>query len=215
MEIWCNEAQERYVLAVAEGDMPPFEAVCRRERCPWAVVGEGDRRGAAYRVRRGAVGGRPWTMPLSTLFGKPPKMHRRFDPQPRPRTPFDHRGIDLAQAIERVLRLPAVASKKFLVTIGDRSITGLVARDQMVGPHQVPVADVAVTLADFDGYAGEAMAMGERSPVAVIDPAAAAPARGPQRALTNLAAAPVDLKRTVLSANWMAAAGHAGEDQAL
>ena len=213
MEIWCNEAQERYVLAVAEGDMPAFEAICRRERCPWAVVGEATAE-ARLAVSDTAQSGTPVDMPLPTLFGKPPKMHRRFDPQRRPRTPFEHRGIDLAEAIERVLRLPAVASKKFLVTIGDRSITGLVARDQMVGPYQVPVADVAVTLADFDGYAGEAMAMGERSPVAVIDPAAAA-RLAVAEALTNLAAAPIDLKRTVLSANWMAAAGHEGEDQAL
>ena len=213
MEIWCNEAQERYVLAVDPDEMAAFEAICERERCPYAVVGEATAEPRLV-VSDAAQPGTPVDMPLSTLFGKPPKMHRRFDRQPRRARAFDHRGIDLAEAIGRVLRFPVVASKKFLVTIGDRSITGLVARDQMVGPHQVPVADVAVTLADFDGYAGEAMAMGERSPVAVIDPRAAA-RLAVAEALTNLAAAPVSLSRTVLSANWMAACGHQGEDQAL
>ena len=214
MEIWCNEAQERYVLAVAREGMAVFEAICARERCPYAVVGEAT---AEPRLTVADSSGKetPVDMPLSTLFGKPPRMHRRFSPSERAAAPFAHEGIDLAEAIDRVLRLPAVASKKFLVTIGDRSITGLVARDQMVGPYQVPVADVAVTLADYDGYAGEAMAMGERSPVAVTHPAAAA-RLAVAEALTNLAAAPVvSLARTVLSANWMAAAGHAGEDQAL
>ena len=214
MEIWCNEAQERYVLAVGADDMAVFEAICARERCPYAVVG---RATAQPRLLVSDSGGKeaPVDMPLSTLFGKPPRMHRDFSPAERLASPFDHGGLDLAEAINRVLRLPAVASKKFLVTIGDRSITGLVARDQMVGPYQVPVADVAVTLADYDGYAGEAMAMGERPPVAVANPAAAA-RLAVAEALTNLAAAPVvSLARTVLSANWMAAAGHPGEDQAL
>ena len=214
MEIWCNEAQERYVLAVAANQLAIFDAICARERCPFAVVGE------ATAEPRLAVADSdrmetPVDMPLSTLFGKPPRMQRQFTPTQRPGLAFDHRGLDLAQAIERVLRFPAVASKKFLVTIGDRSITGLVARDQMVGRHQVPVADVAVTLADFDGFAGEAMAIGERSPVAVIDPRAAA-RLAVAEALTNLAAAPVaGFDRIVLSANWMAAAGVEGEDQAL
>ncbi|MDE2905090.1 MAG: phosphoribosylformylglycinamidine synthase, partial [Acidobacteriota bacterium] len=170
MEIWCNEAQERYVLAVAREEMAVFESICARERCPYAVVGEAT---AEPRLLVADSGGKatPVDMPLSTLFGKPPRMHRRFSPAQRPAAPFEHGDIDLAVAIDRVLRLPAVASKKFLVTIGDRSITGLVARDQMVGPYQVPVADVAVTLADYDGYTGEAMAMGERSPVAVTNPA--------------------------------------------
>ena len=214
MEIWCNEAQERYVLAVAADDLPAFDSIATRERCPYAVVGE------ATAERRLIVGdselpGVPVDMPLATLLGKPPRTTRQFETLPRHASPFDHRGLDLAEAIDRVLRFPAVASKKFLVTIGDRSITGLVARDQMVGPHQVPVADVAVTLAGFDTYRGEAMAMGERSPVAVIDPAAAA-RLAVAEALTNLAAAPIrSLSRVVLSANWMAAAGHPGEDQAL
>ena len=214
MEIWCNEAQERYVLAVAAEDLPVFEVIATRERCPYAVVGE------ATAEKRLIVGdseldGTPVDMPLATLLGKPPRMSREFVSLPRPTEPFDHRRIALAEAIDRVLRFPAVASKKFLITIGDRSITGLVARDQMVGPHQVPVSDVAVTLAGFKTYRGEAMAMGERAPVAVINPAAAA-RLAVAEALTNLAAAPIEsLSRVVLSANWMAAAGHDGEDQAL
>ncbi len=214
MEIWCNEAQERYVLAIAAEDVSVFDAIATRERCPYAVVGE------STAEKRLVVGdsehsGTPVDMPLATLLGKPPRTERAFVSLPRATSPFDHRGIDVAAAIDRVLRFPAVASKKFLVTIGDRSITGLVARDQMVGPHQVPVADVAVTLAGFETHRGEAMAMGERAPVAVIDPAAAA-RLAVAEALTNLAAAPIEsLSRVVLSANWMAAAGHAGEDQAL
>ena len=214
MEIWCNEAQERYVLAVAAEDLPVFEAIATRERCPYAVVGEATAEKRLI-VDDSKLEATPVDMPLGTLLGKPPRMNREFVPAPRQSTPFDRRHIELADAIHRVLRFPAVASKKFLITIGDRSITGLVARDQMVGPNQVPVADVAVTLADFKGYRGEAMAMGERSPVAVIDPAAAA-RLAVAEALTNLAAARIEsLSRVVLSANWMAAAGHDGEDQAL
>ena len=214
MEIWCNEAQERYVLAVPKEDLDVFDAIATRERCPYAVVGEATADKQLI-VNDSDLDGTAVDMPLATLLGKPPRMEREFVSRPRETEPFDHRSVDLAGAIERVLRFPAVASKKFLITIGDRSITGLVGRDQMVGPHQVPVADVAVTLADFDGYGGEAMAMGERSPVAVIDPAAAA-RLAVAEALTNLAAAPIEsLSRVVLSANWMAAAGHDGEDQAL
>ena len=153
MEIWCNEAQERYVLAVAAADLPVFEAIATRERCPYAVVGEATAEKRLI-VDDSEHDGTPVDMPLGTLLGKPPRMSRAFVPEPRATEPFDHRQIDLAEAIHRVLRFPAVASKKFLITIGDRSITGLVARDQMVGPHQVPVADVAVTLADFQGYRG-------------------------------------------------------------
>jgi len=214
MEIWCNEAQERYVLAVAAEDLAIFEAIATRERCPYAVVGEATAERRLV-VDDSDLDGTPVDMPLGTLLGKPPRMSRTFVRRPRATRPFAHRHIDLAEAIDRVLRFPAVASKKFLITIGDRSITGLVARDQMVGPNQVPVADVAVTLADFEGYRGEAMAMGERSPVAVIDPAAAA-RLAVAEALTNLTAARIEsLSRVVLSANWMAAAGHRGEDQAL
>ncbi len=216
MEIWCNEAQERYVLAIAADALGAFDAICARERCPYAVVGEAT---ATPRLHVAVAAGEAAVdMPLATLFGKPPRMTREFTPEPRAKTAFDAGSVDVAQLPDiaaRVLRFPAVASKKFLVTIGDRSITGLVAREQMVGPHQVPVADVAVTLRDFESCAGEAMAMGERSPVAVIDPAAAA-RMAVAEALTNLAAAPMErLGRVVLSANWMAAAGHPGEDQAL
>ena len=214
MEIWCNEAQERYVMAVAAADLPTFDAICARERCPYEVVGTATKEPRLLvtdRLRHET----PVDMPLATLLGKPPKTTREFSPTKRPTSAFDHRGIDLGEAIDRVLKLPSVASKKFLVTIGDRSITGLVARDQMVGPHQVPVADAAITLDGFDTFRGEAMAMGERSPVAAIDPAAAA-RLAVAEALTNLASAPIDgLRRVVLSANWMAAAGHDGEDQAL
>ena len=214
LEIWCNEAQERYVLAVDGADLSAFDAICARERCPYAVVGEATEERNLV-VDDSLLDEQPAALPLSTLLGKPPKMTRAFSRTRRRATAFDHRGIDLGDAIERVLRLPAVASKKFLVTIGDRSVGGLVARDQMVGPRQVPVADVAVTTNDFETYRGAAMAMGERPPVAVIDPAAAA-RLAVAEALTNIAAAPIDgLEGVVLSANWMAAAGHEGEDQAL
>ena len=214
MEIWCNEAQERYVMAVPEEDLGRFREICERERCPYAVVGVAQADAHLTVTDRG-FGDTPVDMPLATLLGKPPAMHRSFERRPRPAAPLDLAGVTLADALARVLRFPAVASKKFLITIGDRSITGLVARDQMVGPYQVPVADVAVTLADYDGFAGEAMAMGERSPLAVVNPAAAA-RMAVAEALTNLAAAPIDdLSRVVLSANWMAAAGFEDEDQAL
>ena len=217
MEIWCNEAQERYVMAVAPEDLDTFEHICARERCPYAVVGEA-RAVERIQVTDRLAGGSAVDLPLAALFGKPPKMRRSFARSSRPASPISLDGdstASLADALARVLRFPAVASKKFLVTIGDRSITGLVARDQMVGPYQVPVADVAVTLADYDGLSGEAMAMGERSPAAVVDPAAAA-RMAVAEALQNLVAAPIDgLSRVVLSANWMAAAGFENEDQAL
>ena len=213
MEIWCNEAQERYVLAIAAADLPTLEAFCRRERCLYAVVGEttAERR---LVVTDSASGEAVVDMPMDALFGNTPREVRALRLAPRSATPFDPGAIDVAEAIARVLRFPAVGSKKFLVTIGDRSISGLVARDQMVGPRQVPVADCAVTLADFHTYRGEAMAMGERAPLAVINPVAAAE-MAVAEALTNLFAAPVALANTVLSANWMGAAGHADEDAAL
>ena len=213
MEIWCNEAQERYALAIAPDALPLFDAICVRERCPYAVVGEATAEGALL-VEDSALGDAPVDMPLRALLGDPPKQIRRFRSEARSEAPFDHRGLALAEAIDRVLRFPAVASKQFLVTIGDRSISGLVARDQMVGERQVPVADVAVTLADYRTCRGEAMAMGERAPLAVANPAASA-RMAIAEALTNLAAAPIDPRRIALSANWMAAAGHPGEDQAL
>ncbi|ERS86021.1 phosphoribosylformylglycinamidine synthase [Halomonas sp. PBN3] len=214
LEIWCNEAQERYVLAVAAEDLATFDALCARERCPYAVVGEATE-AHHLAVRDGHFESQPVDLPMSVLFGKPPKMTREFSRQATEMPGVMLDNLDLREAMERVLRLPAVASKSFLITIGDRSITGQVARDQMVGPWQVPVADVAVTTASFDTHAGEAMAMGERPPVALIDPAASA-RLAVAEAITNLAAAPIaalgDIK---LSANWMSAADHPGENQAL
>ncbi|MBA8882481.1 phosphoribosylformylglycinamidine synthase [Dokdonella fugitiva] len=214
MQIWCNESQERYVLGVRPADLAAFEAICVRERCPFAVVGHAtaERR---LRVSDRLLGGEAIDLPLDVLFGKPPRMQRDARRKP-PRVDIvpDVEGIALADAIGRVLRLPAVGSKSFLVTIGDRTVGGLCSRDPMVGPWQVPVADCAVTLADFDGYAGEAMAMGERTPLALLDAAASA-RMAVGEALTNLAAADVKLDEVRLSANWMAAVGHDGEDAAL
>jgi phosphoribosylformylglycinamidine synthase len=213
-EIWCNEAQERYVLALEPASLDLFRAICERERCPFAVVG---RTTAAPRlvVSDSALGNEPVDMDLAILLGKPPRMNRQAAHLTREIPSFDARGIDLADAVFRVLQLPSVADKTFLVTIGDRTVGGLSARDPMVGPWQVPVADVAATLLDYDGYAGEAMAMGERTPLALVD----APASGRMaigEALTNLAAAAIgELRDVKLSANWMAAAGHPGEDAAL
>ncbi|PXX98423.1 phosphoribosylformylglycinamidine synthase [Halomonas sp. LBP4] len=214
LEIWCNEAQERYVLAVAPEDLDTFDALCARERCPYAVVGEAL---AAHHleVRDGHFESKPVDLPMSVLFGKPPKMLREFSREANDLPGVMLDNLDLREAMDRVLRLPTVASKSFLITIGDRSITGQVARDQMVGPWQVPVADVAVTTASFDTHAGEAMALGERPPVALIDPAASA-RLAVAEAITNLAAAPIDkLSDIKLSANWMSAADHPGENQAL
>ncbi|RCV90219.1 phosphoribosylformylglycinamidine synthase [Billgrantia montanilacus] len=214
LEIWCNEAQERYVLAVAPEDLETFDALCARERCPYAVVGEAIE-AHHLEVRDGHFESQPVDLPMSVLFGKPPKMQREFERESRDLSGVMLDNLDLREAMERVLRLPTVASKGFLITIGDRTITGMVARDQMVGPWQVPVADVAVTTASYDTHAGEAMAMGERPPVALIDPAASA-RLAVAEAITNLAAAPIaklgDIK---LSANWMSAADHVGENQAL
>ena len=214
MEIWCNEAQERYVLAIGPADLERFAALCERERCPYAVIGEAcDERQLV--VGDGHFDNTPVDLPLEVLLGKPPKMLRDVQRAPTRHIAFATQGIDLADAAYRVLRLPTVASKQFLITIGDRSVTGLVSRDQMVGPWQVPVADVAVTATGFEGYTGEAMAVGERAPIALVAHAASA-RMAVGEALTNLAAAPITaLQRTVLSANWMAPAGHAGEDAGL
>jgi phosphoribosylformylglycinamidine synthase len=213
-EIWCNEAQERYVLAIGSDALDRFRAICERERCPFAVVGSttADER---LVVIDPAFGNVPVDMELSTLLGRPPRTTRDVAHVVRQLQAFDPGDIDLADAVRRVLHFPAVADKTFLVTIGDRTVGGLCSRDPMVGPWQVPVADVAVTLLEFDGYGGEAMAMGERTPLALID----APASGRMaigEAITNLAAAGIGSLRDVkLSANWMAAAGHPGEDAAL
>ncbi len=217
MEIWCNEAQERYVLAIAPERLARFEAICARERCPYAVVGEATDGIEEQRlvVCDGLFDETPVDLPMDVLLGKPPKMLREVRHRAPVKRPFDTRAVPLREAVYRVLQLPTVADKTFLVTIGDRSVTGLVARDQMVGPWQVPVADVAVTATAFDSDTGEAMAMGERPPVALLDPAASA-RMAVGEALTNLAAASVPaLSRVVLSANWMAACGHPGEDAAL
>ncbi len=213
-EIWCNEAQERYVLAIEPAELGRFDAICARERCPYAVVGRANGEGRLV-VDDPHFGNAPVDVPLEVILGKPPRMERDARRIARALPPLDLRGVRVRDAAYRVLQLPAVADKTFLVTIGDRTVGGLCARDPMVGPWQVPVADVAVTLADFAGHAGEAMAMGERSPVALID----APASGRMavaEAITNMAAARIrDLGEVKLSANWMAAAGHPGEDAAL
>ncbi|HEY3493411.1 MAG TPA: phosphoribosylformylglycinamidine synthase [Polyangiaceae bacterium] len=210
LEIWCNEAQERYVLAVAPDRLDAFRALCERERCPFAVVGEATSDGRLVVTDR-LLGDRPIDLPLAVLFGNAPKLTRRAERQKVSAAPFDQRGIELAEAALRVLSFPSVAAKDFLVTIGDRTVSGLIARDPMVGRFQVPVADAAVTLVDYEGYAGEALAIGERSPVAVLDAAASA-RLAVAEALTNLVSAPVAALRDVkLSANWMAAAGP-GED---
>ncbi|MBU6954298.1 phosphoribosylformylglycinamidine synthase [Hahella sp. HN01] len=214
LEIWCNESQERYVMAVAEQDMELFDQLCRRERCPYAVVGSATEE-LKIQVSDEYFANSPVDLPMSVLFGKPPKMHRTIERKSFTKPIFDSTALDLKEAAERILRLPSVASKSFLITIGDRSVTGMVSRDQMVGPWQTPVSDVAVTTASFDTYRGEAMAMGERTPIALIDP----PSSGRMavgETVTNLAAAKIEkLSDIKLSANWMAAAGHPGEDEAL
>ena len=211
LEIWCNEAQERYALAIAPEALPAFDGLCKRERCPYAVVGTVDADGRLVVARDGIAA---VDMPMSVLLGKPPKMHRTVEHVERALPAIDLVGLDLEKVALDVLRHPTVASKSFLITIGDRSVGGLNCRDPMVGPWQVPVADCAVTLLDYEGYAGEAMAMGERTPLAIIDaPASARMAIG--EALTNIASADVELAHVKLSANWMAACGLLGEDARL
>ncbi len=213
-EIWCNEAQERYVLAVATDALGRFAELCSRERCPFAVLGQATADGRLV-LTDSHFGDRPIDMPLALLLGKPPKMLRRAERVRAARTPFPTADLDLREAILRVLRLPSVADKTFLITIGDRTVTGLVCRDQMVGPWQVPVADAAVTTTGYHGYTGEAMAMGERTPLALLNAAASA-RMAVGEALTNLASAPIaQIGDVKLSANWMAAAGHPGEDARL
>jgi len=213
-EIWCNESQERYVLSVDAVDFERFKAICERERCPFAVVGEATEE-PHLTVADSHFGNKPVDMPLNVLLGKTPRMHRSASREAELGDDFSAASVYLDDAVGRVLRHPAVASKSFLITIGDRSITGMVARDQMVGPWQVPVADCAVTTTSYDVNTGEAMAMGERTPLALLD----APASGRMaigETLTNLAAARIEkLSDIKLSANWMAAAGHPGEDARL
>jgi phosphoribosylformylglycinamidine synthase len=244
-EIWSNESQERYVMAIAPESLPQFTAFCERERCPFAVIGvateERDlvlidggadspsKPGPRNRLSRAAgaatpsggsepheVGsvGVPVNMPMNVLLGKPPKMHRDVKTVKQSIKPIDLAGVALQKSAIDVLSHPTVASKRFLITIGDRTVGGLTHRDQMVGPWQVPVADCAVTLADYQGFAGEAMAMGERTPLAVVN-AAASGRMAVAEAITNLLAAPIELPRVKLSANWMAACGEPGQDAAL
>jgi phosphoribosylformylglycinamidine synthase len=213
-ELWSNEAQERYVMAVLPENLAAFKAICERERAPFAIVGYATSE-RHLTVADSHFGNKPVDMELSVLLGKPPKMTRDVKRVAKKLSTFDTSKIDFKDAAARVLRLPGVADKTFLITIGDRTVTGLIARDQMVGPWQVPVADVAVTLAGYQTYAGEAFAIGEKAPLALIN----APASGRMaigEAITNIAAAQIDdISNLKLSANWMAPAGHAGEDAAL
>ena len=213
-ELWSNEAQERYVMAVLPENLPKFKEICERERSPFAIVGYATEE-RHLTVKDAFFDNKPVDMDLSVLLGKPPKMTRDVKSVTKKLAAFDTSKIDLKDAVARVLRLPGVADKTFLITIGDRTVTGLIARDQMVGPWQVPVSDVAVTLAGYETNVGEAFAIGERAPIALIN----APASGRMaigEAITNIAAAAInDIGNLKLSANWMAPAGHAGEDAAL
>ncbi|MEL4421902.1 phosphoribosylformylglycinamidine synthase [Shewanella algae] len=214
LEIWCNESQERYVLSVAAENLDTFAAICERERAPFAVVGEAVAE-QHLSLSDEHFDNKPIDLPLEVLLGKPPKMSRDVVSQKAQSAALDEASIDLAQAVKRVLTLPTVADKSFLITIGDRTVTGLVNRDQMVGPWQVPVADCAVTAASFDSYVGEAMSMGERTPLALLDFGASA-RMAVAESLLNMAGADIgSLKRIKLSANWMSAAGHPGEDAGL
>ncbi|WP_168405209.1 phosphoribosylformylglycinamidine synthase [Acinetobacter indicus] len=215
MEIWSNEAQERYVLAIRPESLALFESICARERCPFAVLGEATE-ARHLTVEDPLFGNKPVDMPMQVMLGGTPRMSRSYESIERKGDDFDAAQVtDLKDAIYRVLKNPTVASKSFLITIGDRSITGMVARDQMVGPWQVPVADAAVTTTSLVGYTGEAMAMGERPPVALLNPAASA-RLAVAEAISNLMSAKIDQIGDIkLSANWMAAAGQKGEDQAL
>ncbi len=218
-EIWSNESQERYVLAIAPDSLMFFDHLCRRERCPYAIVGtvSDDRQLVVDAAADPSNPGSGDTaiavdMPMDVLLGKPPRMHREGRRRARALPAFDLAGIALDEAVERVLRIPSVASKAFLITIGDRSVGGLCSRDPLVGPWQVPVADCAVGLIDYDGYRGEALAMGERTPLAIVDPRAAS-RMAVAEAVTNLAGAPIEsLEQLKLSANWMAACGDPAED---
>ncbi|MBO2564701.1 phosphoribosylformylglycinamidine synthase [Shewanella algae] len=214
LEIWCNESQERYVLSVAAENLDTFAAICERERAPFAVVGEAVAE-QHLSLSDEHFDNKPIDLPLEVLLGKPPKMSRDVVSQKAQSAALDEASIDLAEAVKRVLTLPTVADKSFLITIGDRTVTGLVNRDQMVGPWQVPVADCAVTAASFDSYVGEAMSMGERTPLALLDFGASA-RMAVAESLLNMAGADIgSLKRIKLSANWMSAAGHPGEDAGL
>src|SRR5450830_282166 len=213
-EIWSNESQERYVLAIAPEQLALFEYLCERERCLFAVVGTATEE-RQLKLVDPEQGNNPVDMPMDVLLGKPPKMHRDVQHVANPLPPVDLTGLDLVEVAQRVLRLPTVADKSFLITIGDRSVGAMTVRDQMVGPWQVPVADCAVTAMSLEGYLGEAMAMGERTPLAVIN-AAASGRMAVGEAITNIAAAAIEkISDIKLSANWMAACGQPGQDAAL
>ena len=214
LEIWCNESQERYVMSVAPENLAVFAAICQRERAPFAVVGEATREQQLTLTDK-KFANKPIDMPLDVLLGKPPKMSKDVVSTSAKGDVFDTIRIDIEDAIKRVLQLPTVADKTFLISIGDRSVTGMVARDQMVGPWQVPVSDVAITTSTFDTYYGEAMSIGERTPVALLNHAASA-RLAVAESLTNMAATNIgDIKRIKLSANWMSASNHPGEDAGL
>ncbi|OYW67611.1 MAG: phosphoribosylformylglycinamidine synthase, partial [Pseudomonadales bacterium 32-42-5] len=215
MEIWSNEAQERYVLAIRPSSLELFESLCARERCPFAVLGEATE-ARQLTVNDPLFDNKAVDMPMQVMLGGTPRMSRSYETIERQGDDFDASKVtDLKDAIYRVLKNPTVASKSFLITIGDRSITGMVARDQFVGRWQVPVADAAVTTTSLQGYTGEAMAMGERPPVALLNPAASA-RLSVAESISNIMSAKIDqISDIKLSANWMAAAGQKGEDQAL
>ncbi len=214
MEIWCNESQERYVLAVAETQLAEFEALCTRERCPYAVVGQATAANHLS-VTDSLLNDAPVDMSLDLLLGKPPKLTRQAVRERFSETALDLKQITVAEAVERVFSNPTVAAKNFLITIGDRSVGGLVHRDQLVGRYQMPVADAAVTLAGFSGFSGESMAMGERSPLAMISPEASGRMAVAEAITNSIGSAIGDIRQIKLSANWMAASGHGGEDAAL
>ncbi len=211
VELWCNEAQERYVLAIAPANLERFQALCERERAPFAVLGEATAE-QVLKVADRHFGTPPIDLPMDVLFGKPPRMHRDVKSRQLSHAAVNLSGAELGDMVARVLEHPTVADKSFLITIGDRTVSGHTARDQLVGPWQVPVADCAVTVSDLTGYTGEAMAMGERTPLALLNAAASA-RMAVGEAVTNIAAARIArLSDVKLSANWMAAAGSPGED---
>ncbi|MBF6058290.1 phosphoribosylformylglycinamidine synthase [Thiomicrorhabdus heinhorstiae] len=214
MEIWSNESQERYVIAVYPDKIDQFVEICKRERAIYAIVGEATKEQELV-VNDTVFENNPVDMPLNVLLGKPPKMHRTAETRSIPQAGFETANLDLNEVAERLMKLPTIASKSFLITIGDRTITGMVTRDQMVGPWQVPVANAGITASDYNGYTGEAMASGERPPVALINPKASA-RLSIAEAITNIACAKIGKMSDIkISANWMAAAGHPGEDSAL
>jgi len=214
LEVWCNESQERYVLAVSPAQLEQFDAICQRERAPYAVIGEATEE-MHLSLEDSHFDNQPIDMPLDVLLGKTPKMTRDVTTLTAKGDSLKAENIQIVEAVKRVMHLPAVAEKTFLITIGDRTVTGMVARDQMVGPWQIPVADCAVTTASLDSYHGEAMSLGERAPIALLDFAASG-RMAVGEALTNIAAVEIgNLKRVKLSANWMSAAGHPGEDAGL